>query len=171
MKALFFLSFLFCGFFNFGCSQNITADTKEKNTGGLCPDSVIAYKRSTMPGTQQTDLDGNPIHKTMLHYRIYLRSNSKNILIDSLEIGQKRVTGFKYTLVQETPLYWNGPNEKILLVTRTNCPVYEIVFDYSVNKQLSQEEEDHIALYYSHNGQPVKRSAEKVTILPQMVTE
>lgn len=169
MKPISFFAILFCMFFSF-CNPNIASRANENNAGKPCKDSLTAYKRVVIGGAQQTDLGGNRIHNTQLHYRIYLLSDSQEIVIDSLEIGKKRIKGLDYALVK-APLYWDGTNEKMLLVPETGCFVYQVIASYHTNEQLQEEEQNHISLHYSKNGLQKSLLVKQVTLLPQMVTE
>lgn len=169
MNPIFFFAILICTFFSY-CNPNVVSRAGENNAGGPCKDSVIAYKRAATGGAQQTDLDGNRIHNIPLHYRIYLLSSSQNIIVDSLEIGKRSVKDIHYSLVK-TPLYWDGVNEKVLLVPEINCFVYQVVASYNTNEQLSEEEQNDISLYYSQNRLSKILLTKQVKPLPQMVTE
>lgn len=78
--------------------------------------------------------------------------------------------GFKYALIEQTPLYWEGPGEKILLVPKTGCVVHQIMATYSTKVELAEEEND-IHIYYSQNGLQNITGTKKVKLLPQMVTQ
>ncbi|MBC7935995.1 MAG: hypothetical protein H7Y86_11650 [Rhizobacter sp.] len=154
-----------------GCNQSMLLPSNEKIADNTCPDSITVYKQITIPAAQQTDMEGNPLYKKIVNYHIYLVSKSKNLSIDSLQTGKKITTDLKITPVNTTPVYWETANEKMILVTKTNCAVYKINFNYTTSEQWSDKEEDTIIVYYSQNGIRQQISSKAIKLLPQMITE
>ena len=135
-----------------------------------CPDSLVVYKKVTVPGVQQTDLDGNVIENLLQQYQVYLLSSSKNVLIDSIQIGTRVIRDSKTTLLKEKSVELQFPGKKIELVAATKCSIYQILAEYSTNENSGKEPQP-VILYYSKDGLKQKLSTTNIGLLPQMVTE